>query len=430
MITLVTAFSILILRLPVLLGGDNPSTRQSVIFLLPLLVAGTVRFVGAGTPRPAPPRLTIFAVYLLLIVVAGWRGIGADTGYSSHQWKIDALTLCSVAFYGYAVFVRDGDDARVRKQLLALCFAPGIYIGANVLLRSIGVSSGDRVPPPEAHDPDRMLRFFGISHLRTLFPLGVGVNTFGITVGVAVCACLILALRTQGRVRVAALGLGVLSVIAILLADSRGPLLAALGAAGVVALLGKRFGRRVNRLALLIPLSPAIVFGALSLLSHSALTVDAQGSGALATGTTRLFVWQPIVNVLRHVSADRFLGLGAYGHIRSGAYLQYEFLFSGYHYVPAAHNFVLQSALDIGYIGLAVSIALFVVVIRAFADATRAGSAAGATLLASALYLVLVGFTEAAPTVYSPEALFFFLLLALAASRWSPPDSSNTHAHA
>jgi O-antigen ligase len=186
-----------------------------------------------------------------------------------------------------------------------------------------------------------------------------------------------------------------------------------------VVLAGRRFAGRLNRLPFQIPASPFIVFAILGLLSNSFVAVAVQGRGALATGSNRLYIWKPILNLLSHFDAAQIFGYGAFGQITSGATQGYLYLFRGYTYVPAAHNFVLQTTLDIGYVGLIIVIGLMVVSIRSFAEVSKLGDLGASALLAGTVYLVLAGFTEAAPTIYSTEAFFFFILLLMAGSRVS-----------
>jgi O-antigen ligase len=415
---IVVALSIVLLRLPVLMGGDSPTTPESLLPLLPFMGVAAFRLMEPVEKFRRARHLGLTILFLLLIVIAGWRAIGPATGYTSHQWRIDTITYVTLAIFGFVIFVRDDLPQRVRAARLALVFAPAVYVAANAILLLGGITT-NRVPPPEAKNPAEILGLFGISHLRTFFPLGVGVNTFGITIGAALCMSLVLALRARGRARRFAIAATVISGYAMLLADSRGPLFSALAASFLVVLAGRRFAGRLNRLPFLIPASPFIVFAVLGLLSNSFVAVDVQGRGALATGSNRLYIWKPILNLLGRFDPSQIFGYGAYGQITSGATRGYLYLFRGYSYVPAAHNFVLQTTLDIGYVGLIIVIALMVVSIRSFAEASKVGDVAASALLGGTVYLVLAGFTEAAPTIYSTEAFFFFILLLMAASRIS-----------
>jgi O-antigen ligase len=415
---IVVALSIVLLRLPVLLGGDSPTTPESLLPLGPFMGMTAFRLMEPVEQYKRARHLGLTILFLLLIVVAGWRAIGPATGYTSHQWRIDTITYLTLAVFGFVMFVRDDNQQRVRTARLALVFAPAVYVAANVFLLIGGVTT-NRVPPPEAKNPAEILGLLGITHLRTFFPLGVGVNTFGITIGAALCMSLVLVMRARGSLRQLAIAATTTSAYAMLLADSRGPLFSALAASFLVVLAGRRFAGRLNRLPFLIPASPFIVFAILGLLSNSFVAVAVQGRGALATGSNRLYIWKPILNLLSHFDAAQIFGYGAFGQITSGATQGYLYLFRGYTYVPAAHNFVLQTTLDIGYVGLIIVIGLMVVSIRSFAEVSKLGDLGASALLAGTVYLVLAGFTEAAPTIYSTEAFFFFILLLMAGSRVS-----------
>lgn len=409
MVALVVLCSILLLRLPLLPRFSSSSTFGSLIPLVPFAVVIAGRLMEPGDGRHRHVRASVASLYLLMLVVSGWRASGAATGYTPHQWRIDALTYAMLAGFGYVVFVRDANKERVRSALVALCFAPSLYVAANVVLRMAGVSSS-RPIPPQAGDPAQVLSFFGVHHLRTFFPLSDGVNSFGIVVGLAASTALVLAARSEGRTRRWAIIAAAVDIYAILLADSRGPISAALGATLLVLLLGRRITViGLRSLGFLVPASPVVIFGALSLLTAPGVTASAQGR-TISTGTNRLFIWKPILDMLSHFRAADVFGYGAFGQITSGVARSYVYLFGDVSFTPGAHNFVLQTVLDIGYIGLIVVVLVFVMYIRAFAEASQRGSALGAALLCVMVYFVLVGFTEAAPTIYTPEIFFFFVL--------------------
>lgn len=413
----VVALSLLFLRSHILVGDDAATTVQLVV-LLPFLGVITVRLMEPSSHRGNHRQLALTTLFLVTTVVAGWRAVGAQTGYSNQQWVVDTFTYAVVGTFAYCVFVRDANNDRVRRAMLALVFAPAIYVAANVLLRSLDVVSQGHTPP-EAVNPAQMLGWLGISHLRTFFPLSAGVNSFGIFAGIALCGCCVLAIRATGRVRLwGVLGTGA-GGYGVLVADARGSMAAALTAVAVVLLLSRRFGRSLGRLGLLIPISPILVLGALALLSSSALSGDVQGRGSFASGSNRLYIWEPIFESLDSFNIDQLFGFGAYGQITSGVAQGYAYLFQGYAVVPGAHNLVFQTILDVGYFGLVLLVALFALTIRSLARTEQKGLVASSALLTAVIYMVFIGFTEAVPTVYSIECHFLFVMILIASARAS-----------
>jgi hypothetical protein len=409
----VVAFSIVLLRLPVLIGSGSPESRQGLVRLLPFVLVIFARLIEGGDGRRRPAAVLLGGVFLLMIVAAEWRAIGSATGIPFHQWQTDTITYAIVAAFGFVLFIRDSDKERVRSAMMALCFAPAVYVATNVVLRFGGVKPhGVRPLVPQGNA--QMLGYLGVHRPRTFFPLTEGVNSFGIVIGLSLVPAIVLAARSKGRARRWAIAAIVSSGYAILLTDSRAATSAAVGAALLVLLLGRKVTvSRLKGVAFLIPASPVIVFGALSLLATGGIAGGGQNR-SLATGSNRLFIWKPILNLLQHPDPSQIFGYGAYGQIASGAAQGYQYLFTDTVLTPGAHSFALQTILDTGYVGLAVVVTLFVLNIRTFADASHRGSVAGSLLLAMTLYLLLIGFTEATPMIYTPE-IFMFFILSLAA---------------
>jgi hypothetical protein len=413
---IVVALSVALLRSPILAGGDSPTTVQQLVVLLPFLGVIVVRLTEPSARAANHLRLALTALLLVVTVVAGWRAIGPQTGYSNQRWLIDGVTYAVAGSFAYCVFVRDANIERVRTARLALVFAPAIYVAANVLLRGLDITPQSRTPP-ETLNPGQMLGWLGTSHLRTFFPLSSGVNSFGIFAGLAFSGCFILAVRASGWVRLwAGMGAG-LGVYAILVADARGSMAASLTAVAVVWLLSKRFGRSLGRLGLLIPVSPILVLGALALLSSSALSGDVEGRGSFASGSNRLYIWEPVFDSLGHFSIKQLFGFGAYGQISSGVAEGYAYLFQGYTVVPGTHNLMFQTILDTGYLGLVLLVAVFALTISSLAGTQNKDLAVTNALLAVMIYFVFIGFTEAVPTVYSIECHLLFLMVLIASAR-------------
>jgi O-Antigen ligase len=422
--TLVVAFSLVLLRLATLVGGDTPSTIEKFLPLAPFLFIVMARLALPSRWNLSVGRLALIVGVMALLMVSVLRGVGAETEvagqgsiFSGQSAAIQIARDLLIFVFGLVVFVRDDRPARRRQALRALCWAPSIYVAANVVFYLAGIHSA-RVSPEPVTQHCEMLGLVGITHFRTFFPMAVGVNTFGIMVGLALASSIILAVRNVGLTRNLAILALAVNFYAILLTDSRGPLFFSIAAAVSVLLIGSRVSDRFSRVAFLVPFSPLIVIGALGLLQNVAEPSSGVGRGSLGTGSNRLFVWEPILRFLGSFSPEQMIGYGQFGQVTSGVASEYRYLFREESYVPAAHNFVLQTVLDIGYLGLAVVVAAFAMLIRMFLTAAKHGSIVAGALLASLLSLILVGFTEAAPTVYSLEAYFFFiLLLAVGANR-------------
>jgi O-antigen ligase len=160
-----------------------------------------------------------------------------------------------------------------------------------------------------------------------------------------------------------------------------------------------------------ILLSPALVIGGLGLLANSnVVQLLSRQRGDFSTATNRLHIWEPVWSYLQHPSLDMLYGFGANGHITSGVSRTYGYLFAGT-VDPTSyttHNVVLQTALDVGYLGVVV---FLVLVVRSLALLQRSTEPVGTAAFAILTILLLSGMTEAQPSYRFMDTFGAFLLL-------------------
>ena len=196
--------------------------------------------------------------------------------------------------------------------------------------------------------------------------------------------------------------------------DFRGALLIALAISALILLLPRL--RVASGLGLIVLLSPAVIIGLLGFLANSdAVNTFSRSGSDLASGTNRLYVWGPVWEYLAKPSIQLVYGFGANGHITSGVSSHYAYLYTG---APnptsyTTHNVVLQTALDSGYVGVAL---LLLAEIRTISLLQRASEPMTDALLASTAVLFLCGATEALPIDFVDALVAFLLLVGVATS--------------
>jgi hypothetical protein len=415
------ASCIVIVRAPLLVGHTQPLK----LLMLLLLWAATAA-AAQGERRFAPPREGALALGLLYAGSVGLEVIrGSKAGvYGSaiNAYQLAVLFLGLVVF-AYMAINRASSEVQRERRLIALALAPGVYVTLNVLLWAAGISSPAADAPGGGSvalgDPSSTLAAVGIHVGRVEFPMANSINLFGVAAAGGFAAIGVMLVRRSPHVpRRLALLLAAGCLAGLLLGDSRGSLLIAI--AVVLWFVFSARIRAASGVAVLVPVLPLLLLTVLGLVAGTAFdtSLSRSGSGDLATGTNRLYIWQGAWDVIKHPAVDAVWGWGAGGQITSGASLNYAYLFTGVAdpTTMPAHSLVLQTLLDGGYIGLLILLAVLASSITSLARITRARPRSGSgPLLASVVTIVLAGTTEVAPTYYAQEA-FITMLLAVGAA--------------
>jgi hypothetical protein len=416
----VAAFSIVLIRLPLLVGH----TQQLKLLTLALVWFATA--AANGPRRLGSARSGALAMGLLY---AGYVGVelirGADAGvYGSviNAYQL-AVLYGSLVLFAFVAVNRAQDRLQRERRLAAIAFAPAAYALVNVLLWAGGAPTRAAEGPGGGSialgDPASTLGAVGIHVGRVEFPLTNSINLFGVVAAGGLAATGIMLVR---RVPAVPRWLAVLGAVAcgagLLLGDSRGSLIVAVAVILWFALSGRI--RAASGVAVIFPVLPLLLLTALGMLAGTGLDTElSRNGGDFATGTNRLYIWQGAWEVVKHPNIDAVWGWGAAGQITSGASSNYAYLFSGQADPTAAptHSVVLQTLVDGGYVGLGILVLVMVMTISGLARFTRqhARSMTG-PILGAVVAIVLGGTTEVAPTYYSQEAFIAVLLAAGAAS--------------
>lgn len=401
----VLLFSLILVRAPVLLG-DAPSPLAAALTQAPFAVAICVLAMGKGRWR-ARPTVLLATAYVTLLIVAAFRGSYFET-ISVNAAIFEAIQFTLIATLAAFAFLREGRHEARRRYLVGLCWAAPMYVAVNVLLHFAGYR-----PPGQVGGTGQaatVLNVFGVSAERVVFPMAGGFTGMGPAAAIAFAVCAIFALRGHQR-KLAIVGAAV-SLYTILVTDSRGALLFALTAVVLVALArGRKHG--FGWVAVVLPVLPFLLALALSMTADTVVAerFDRIGGESISTGTGRTVVWEEAFSLLSKPRLDNVFGYGEQGQLVSGVSVGYAYLFSDPDPLShSAHSLVLQTALDVGWAGLACLIAAGAVALVGLA---RRGvrDPLYAALLSGALAVLLLGTVQAAPTPVHPDSLAWWLMV-------------------
>jgi hypothetical protein len=297
--------------------------------------------------------LLLYAAYVALLAVAVLRG-GNGNGVT------EVLTYAIVAAFALLLLPSARSDRERRDRLNAIALAPGVYALANMVLHLGGVKPPANASVSVAADmPSQLLSWVGVSATRTQFPLGTGINAFGVIAAIALTGAVVVWWLERGPIRWLAAACAVGALYCEAYSDTRGALFAAIGVLALLALF-KRI-KPIRWLVIVVPLSPFVVTWVIGHLSNTGLSGALSRNGNdFSTGTNRFAIWDGALKVLHHFDLQQLIGWGTAGQVKSGAALHYYWLFRNLpNPLQPTHNFMIQTVLDTGYLGLAITVVLF-----------------------------------------------------------------------
>lgn len=406
--------SLILLQSPFLVGT---SFATLIAVLVPFWLAIGLRLLDFSQQRLTfprsgiAPRETRLPVALLvawaLFAVAFARA--AMTGAVAAPEAVHQLLfLSTLILFGLVAYGRETTLVRGADYLL---WAVGLYLLFNAVMQLAGWKSSvnDDI---SAGITARMLATVGIFTDRTIFPTAGGLNNFGAVAGLAIAGGI--AGTVGGRsapARAAAAMTAIAGLYIIVRTDSRAGMMFALLAGGLVAILPMRWLRSGRFGVLIIPTLPVALFAiAVLLASLLGTTALIRNPEEVYNLGSRAFIWAAIGAELRTFSPGHLVGFGFFGQTQSTIVQHFgDVVGAGYDTGRlTAHNMLLQLALDIGYLGVIVMLALFW---SAFARIDRVPESQRKIVAALLLYLLLAGVTESTPTPYYRECFAIFMLL-------------------
>ncbi|MGZ8741245.1 MAG: O-antigen ligase family protein [Gaiellaceae bacterium] len=417
MFAVLLVLSLLLIRLPSVVG---PGTGG--LALIPAAV-----LLGAGQLfLQRPRRLTIStglaAVYiamLAVIAVAFFRA-GQDGGIYTQRGAItEGIAFLLLGSFVFNAILAEPDEEARRRRVIALCFAPVAYVAVNELLYFGGVRAPINPAAIQNTGQGELLSLLGLSGQRVLFPYGEGLNGFGVMAGMSLVVSVV-ALRTMtGRVQLAGAAGVVASVYGLLAADSRGPFLFALAVCMALLAAPRVLRSGATGLPMVAPFAPAIIPAVLGLFAGTSVSSTfARGNQDFASATGRTDVWSAVLDFLDHFQLQQLVGWGFGGQLSSEVSYTYSYVVSTNDRpeFATAHNFILQSILDVGYLGTALFLTVFALGLYYAGKQLVNTTGSGANLVLGVLiYLLLAGTLESTPGSGTPAALGALLLVSAGA---------------
>jgi O-antigen ligase len=334
-----------------------------------------------------------------------------------------------MTFYFQALVISPADmSERINRSAV---YAAGVFVFVNLVLYLLGIRSPDELFL--AKYPAQMLSLLGILTYRVVFPMASGFNSFGNLAGAALASLPFIlrdrTTRTPERIMVCVLLVS--SLVSLLLTDSRGPLFFSAVTLGLMILPKQLFsvlrwvliGATILLPFLLINPPPFLV-EKMSFLSRPAsewqeqaieTTEDCSPLASESSGflTNRTAIWKATVADLSFTNPYSYIGYGFRGQLISGVSKKYSCLFTSYEnqIFISSHQMWLQTIMDIGIIGLAITLIAFVfLILELDRDQTYPVKGANSAYSAYLLYIVAIGTLES--SLY-PDAFELFIIVFL-----------------
>lgn len=412
-VPVVLLFSLVLIGAPALLGSTQGSPVVFLLTFTPFLAA-----IGVLLARPLRWRVNVWILvalaYVGLIVIAALRGLYFEA-LSRNFTLREIVQIGLLSTLSMFAFLREPSDRHRERYLRALCWSPVVYVGVNVVLYYAGVAAPQSYKSDVLQVSATTLQSFGISLNRVQFPLASGVNSFGPICAIAFATSTTLALRGQQRT-LAIVG-SLTSLFAILAIDSRGALLFGLLAIGLVHFMPRARKRGFGPIALALPVLPLVLITTIGALSSTTGSLSRDRAADIATGTGRTFVWGAVIDTLTEPRLENLVGYGQNGQLTSGASVSYAYLFPGLvdPLLAPAHNMLLQTGLDLGWIGVPMVIVIAGVMLTRYGR--RSPDPLYLALLAATLAMLGEGLVEVAGTTEGPESFAWWILAIFPAMR-------------
>jgi hypothetical protein len=387
-------FAVLVYSQVILINGGRIALPQLTFRILPFAIwAGILLVSMARSNNPAHEGLG----GILLVLM--WGAILVAVALLAVQ-----LTTCSM-------------EER-ESILIAISLALPAYVLLNVLLHFAGVANPN--PLLVDHPEGSLGALLGLRVKRTLLPMARGINNFGVLSGLSLCLSLTVLLANRTAIWLRAV-CGVLvagALWALVLVDSRGPLLfGVLSGVGVPMLRKLRLGGLARWVVPAAPLLPVGLLLGLALIARTPLARSvSRQPGDLTSATGRLFIWGVAgAKLVRHPALIDLVGYGQYGAKGAGVVNAWARSFVGFEADPtltSTHNVSMQLVYDVGYLGLILVLwIIWWTLGRLQHDHTDENDVSNTALASILVFLVLAGTTEATISIIFIEPLTLLSLV-------------------
>lgn len=396
--------SLVLQNIYLIMPSSMYTMSQAIIFFVYFLASAWLIFKTSGAYLFKVSSSNILNFTIIVILIVGSLRVNQNIeSIGSSLAKI--IFIINLITYIVIYVYKSSNESQMNQRITIFLMAPIAYVVFNIILWILNIYGADNKPfrYAEFEYSSQLSNLLGYSLNRTLFPLSQGYNNFGIIAGLAITVSIAFIFRYRdyrwGPVFFFA------SMMSVVLSDSRFPFIVGLSAFFIYALLKKM---KLTYFIVLLPffslIMPMILQYMQSLPIISSLS---RGQNDFVTLNSRGLIWFYADREISRYPLDFTLGFGKYGQVTTKIVDEYGSLFGSYADVSSInlHNMVLQNVFDMGYIYVFILLLLIFCILKS-SIYQRCIS------ISAIIYILLIGNTEAVPTLITNEMLFYFLSIA------------------
>ncbi|HCS40039.1 MAG TPA: hypothetical protein DIW44_10710 [Anaerolineaceae bacterium] len=410
-------FGIIIYKLPTFLGYSD-SIAVRIMCLSPFWVSifiNIILLINTNKLLFDKKSFIIFFLYLCLWGVAVLRS-AISSYFSVASTFGNYFIWITFALFGILSLTRNSSEEKIKTYREVIYLGLILYIVVNSVTQLLGFINQKEIYL--SLRPAVMLQFVGISTFRVLFPFSSGINSEGMIAGAGLCVSALLFFFNSTNSKKVIGGIGIIfSLYEILLTDSRG----ALFFAAITIFIAIVFSAKSIIFWRWLPLfTPAIPLFLLAVQKIIPLKfIEALSRNSVISGTEifsgRQLIWNGILDHFNHFQFIHLFGYGYHGQQISGISTSYSYLFTNFisSELATAHNFLLQTLIELGYIGLIIVFWLVTSLFFSLAKLIKNNpkDITFRILFFLIFFLVLAGTTETTLTPDHQEIFFIFILI-------------------
>lgn len=427
-------FLIILIRIPATIAPSLEGISLALLaFVLISVIIKNIVLCLTYTPgqfaitKSNSSVLIAITLFWVLICISYIRGL--NNGASNFQSTLYPIFLWS-AMLIMAVLSFLVPDHWDKQEALkkAISYSIGSYIVLNVVLYFLNISYFDsNVRFAESYKGvddighSVLLSYFGVYLDRVLFPLAAGVNGMGPITGAAILIGISIITnhisnQSQAQQRSRALLFGTIltlsSIFILLCIDSRFTLFSVIFTIITIKFLPQRFLKRtITTTMVMTPLLPYIIPYVAKIVDNlSILTSLSRHSNDVISLNSRVYVWESAARLLSQILPQHLIGYG-FRSQQVPANAVYLYRFTQFNN-PELHNYSLQYIFDTGYIGLAIFIILYIIILNHLFQGNEFNE--NIWLITILTHFAVISTVETAITYYNQE-VFAVLLLIFAA---------------
>ena len=425
----VLVVSLTIARAPMLFGDNSWKIAFSVISIIPLwivIIKNLFIPIGAGGRLLKPLKNGIFWPYVLVLVLVLFAFIrGQIYGALPDGFMLRHLVWwVTIVLFGIAVFLVPRNKWDLISLRRAIYYCLGLYVVFNVILQLVGIESELEVLIWESFGKATVLSYVGIDATRVAFATASGPGPFGVVAGLVALIGGAIFIDRKKSINIRTFGILMLvsGIYSLLLSDTRSAILWVMVSPIVVFVCRRRLKPLLTYMPIGYLVFPGLLMIVAIFLSSTSIGENvgrSEGSYNIATLSNRAQIWGIVLDEIKEFKPIHLVGYGIYGQVTSGAgskiaVIAEKNFTTGLEH-KTAHSFVLQSFLDVGYLGLLV---IIIFMMRLFKVVSEMGIDEDRKLHEIFLvFVVLAGTTEVVPAIYTLEIATAMALLAISLLR-------------